>query len=295
MLNVNALITVARLGSFSAAARELDTAPSVITRRISQLEKEVGARLINRSTRGLALTSAGERYLPRFVRLVAEHEDIFRKSDAGNHSVEGFIRVQSPPSITSLFLGSMLIDFQLRHPRVDVEVIVTERSVNPLEEGYDVALGAWPVSYPNVLDTPLCRYDLTVVCSPSYLRDREPPRHPNELVDHECLTTCLLRTTWGFTHARGSMNIEVHSRMHSSDSCMVREAARKGVGIAILPPYLVRDDLNAGTLVTLLEDYPVTTHWMNAQVPRMKMNRVAVRELVKFLKESMHPSPPWDR
>lgn len=294
MLNINALITVARLGSFSAAARELNTAPSVITRRISQLEKEVGSRLINRSTRGLALTSAGERYLPRFARLLAEHNDVFRQSDADHHSVEGFIRVQSPPSVTSLFLGSMLIDFQLRHPRVDIEVIVTERSVNPLEEGYDVALGAWPVSYPNVLDTPLCRYDLTMVCSPSYLEGRQPPRHPTELVDHQCLTTALLRTTWGFTHARGSMNIEVHSRMHSSDSCMVREAARRGVGIAILPPYLVRDDLSAGTLVPLLEDFPVSTHWMNAQVPRMKMNRVAVRELVKFLKEAMQPAPPWD-
>jgi len=295
MLNISALITVARLGSFSAASRELDTAPSVVTKRISQLEKEVGARLINRSTRGLALTSAGERYLPRFVRLLAEHEEVFRRSESGSASIEGFVRVQSPPSVTSSFLGPLFIDFQLRHPRVDIEVIVTERAVNPLEEGFDIALGAWPVSYPNVIDVPLCRYDLVVVCSPAYLRGRSKPSHPTELLDHQCLTTCLLRTSWGFTHARGSMNIEVHPRLHSSDSWMVRDAVRKGAGIAVLPPYMVNEDLTSGALVRVLEDFPVTTHWMNAQVPRMKMNRPAVQHLVTRLKEGMQPVPPWER
>ncbi len=295
MLNINALITIARLGSFSAAARELKTVPSVITKRIAQLEKEVGARLINRSTRGLALTAAGERFLPRFVRLVAEHREIFSGSDAGDQRIEGFVRIQAPPGVTSAFLGQLFIDFQLGNPRVDIEVIVTERSVNPLEEGFDLALGAWPISYPNVVDVPLCRYDLVMVCSPIYLRDRERPQHPTELVDHQCLTTVLLRTTWGFTHSRGSMNIEVHSRLHSSDSFMVRDAARRGLGIAILPPYLVNEDLKAGTLVPLLEEFPVTTHWMNAQVPRMKMSRPAVRHLVSLLKESMQPAPPWEK
>jgi len=293
--NIHAMIAVARLGSFSAAARELKTVPSVITKRITQLEKEVGSRLINRSTRGLALTAAGERYLPRFVRLFAEHHEIFNGSDARDPKIEGFVRIQAPPTTTFSFLGKMFIEFQLNNPRVDIEVIVTERSVNPLEESFDIALGAWPISYPNVIDVPLCRYDLVMVCAPAYLRDRKRPQHPTDLVDHQCLTTALLRTSWGFTHSRGSMNVEVHSRMHSSDSVMVRDAARMGVGIAILPPFLVRDDFKGGTLIPLLEDFPVTTHWMNAQVPRIRMNRPAVRSLVAALKDGMQPTPPWER
>jgi DNA-binding transcriptional LysR family regulator len=295
MLNIGALITVARVGSFSAAAREIETAPSVVAKRISQLEHHLGTRLINRSTRGLALTAAGERYLPRFVRLLAEHDDIFRIADTGGRQVEGLLRVQSPPSVMTLFLGSVLIDFQLQHPRADLAVIVTERSVNPMEENFDIALGAWPVSYPNVVDVPLCRYDLVMVCSPDYLSGRDRPQHPAELVDHNCLTTALLRTSWSFTHVGGSMNIEVHSHMHSSDSCVVRDAARRGLGVAVLPPYLVREDLKAGKLVPLLEDFPITTHWMNAQVPRMRLSRPAVRVLVDFLKKSMQPVPPWEK
>lgn len=292
---MNSFIRVARLGSFSAAARELRVAPSVIAKRITQLEKACGARLVMRSTRGLNLTAAGERYLPRFVRLVAEHDELFAGPEGHQRSIEGLVRIQTPPTITSLFLGTILSTFQQQHSLVDMEVILMERSVNPLEEGFDLCVGAWPVSYPNVIDVPLCKYELITCCAPSYLRDRPRPQHPTELVDHPCLTTALFRTTWGFTHSRGSMNIEVHSRMQSSDSSMVRDAARMGLGIAILPRFLVNEDLRKGTLVALLEDFPVNSYWIKVSVPRMKMNRPVIRELVAHLKACMQPVPPWER
>ncbi len=295
MVNISAFVRVARLGSFSAAARELRIAPSVVTKRISQLEKHLGMRLISRSTRGLTLTGDGERYLPRLARLMAEHEEIFNGAIAQHEKIEGRIQVATPPTITSMFIGTMLCEFQLKHPRVDMELVLMERSVNPLEEGFDLALGAMPISYPNVIDVPLCRYDLVTVCAPAYLSGREVPRHPTELVDHQCLTTALFRTSWGFTHARGSMNIEVHSRLQSSDSQMVRDAARMGMGIAILPRYLVNEDLRTGVLIPVLEEFPVAVYWLKVQVPRMKMNRPAVRALIEFLKQTMQPVPPWER
>jgi DNA-binding transcriptional LysR family regulator len=272
----------------------LRAAPSVIAKRITQLEKAIGAKLVMRSTRGLGLTAAGERFLPRFVRLVAEHDELFSGPESENRRIEGMIRIQTPPTITSLFLGTILSTFQQHHSLVDMEVILMERSVNPLEEGFDICVGAWPVSYPNVVDVPLCRYELITCCAPAYLKDRSAPGHPTELVDHQCLTTALFRTSWGFTHSRGSMNIEVHSRMQSSDSSMVRDAARMGLGIAILPRFLVKDDLREGRLIPLLEDFPVTSYWIKVSVPRMKMNRPAVRALVAYLKASMEV-PPWER
>ncbi len=293
MLNIGAFIRVARLGSFSAAAREMNAVPSVITKRVSQLEKEVGVKLISRSTRGLALTADGERYLPRFVRLMAEHDEIFHASQPKSHAVEGLLRIQTPPTVTSMFLGKLLTEFQRKYPRVDMDIVLMERSVNPLEEGFDLAIGAWPISYPNVIDVPLCPYELVTVCSPSYLSGRAPPQHPTELVDHQCLTTVLFRTTWGFTHPRGSMHIEVHSHLQSSDSRMVCDAARAGMGIAILPKFLIDEDLRTGTLVPLLQEFPVTSYWVKAWVPRIRMNRAAVRELTKFLKISMQPESVW--
>ena len=293
--NISAFIRVARLGSFSAAAREIKAVPSVITKRISQLEQELGTRLIIRSTRGLSLTSAGERYLPRFVRLIAAHEEIFNASEEKNQRVEGLLRIQTPPTITSMFLGTILTDFQIKHPRVDMEVILMERSVNPLEEGFDLTLGAWPISYPNVIDVPLCRYELVCVCAPSYLRGRERPEHPTDLVDHQCLTTVLFRTSWTFTHPRGAMTIEVHSRLQSSDARMVREAARKGMGVSMLPRFLVHADLQDGSLIPLLEDFSIAGYWLKVLVPRMKMNRPAIRELLAFLKDSISRDSSLER
>jgi DNA-binding transcriptional LysR family regulator len=291
--NINAFVRVARLGSFSAAARDLGAAPSVITKRISQLEKKLGLRLINRSTRGLALTADGERVLSRFVRLLAQHDEIFCGSSVRRDRVEGMIRIQTPPTITSMFLGEILIEFQERHPRVDMEIILMERCVNPLEEGFDMVFGAWPISYPNVLDVTLCPYELVPVCAPSYLKAHPAPTHPTELVDHQCLTTVLFRTSWAFTHSQGSMNVEVHSRLQSSDARTIRDAALRGMGITVLPRFLIKEDLKAGALVRVLEGFSVTQYWLKVMVPRMKMNRPAMRELVEFLKARMQPAPPW--
>ena len=294
LVNIGAFIRVARLGSFSAAARAMHIAPSVVTKRISQLEKQLGLKLIARSTRGLALTAEGERYLPRLARLMAEYDEIFHDGIARHEKIEGRVHIATPPTITSLYIGKLFGQFQLKHPRVDMEVVLIERSVNPLEESFDLALGAMPVSYPDVVDIPLCRYDLVTVCAPAYLQGKHPPRHPTELVDHQCLTTALFRSSWGFTHSRASMNIEVHSHLQSSDGQMIRDAARMGMGIAILPSFLVNEDLRTGLLVTVLDEFPVATYWLKAQVPRMKANRPVVRALIDYLKEAMQP-PPWER
>jgi DNA-binding transcriptional LysR family regulator len=190
MLNISAFLRVARLGSISGAARELNAVTSVIAKRISQLEKEVGTSLIVRSTRGVTLTASGDRYLPYFARLLAAHDEIFKDLGSNQQSVQGFVRIITPPTITSMFIGNLLVKFQMRHRLVDLDVTLMERSVNPLEEGYDIALGAWPVSYPNVVDVPLSRYELMTVCAPSYLKGKQPPRHPTDLVDHQCLSKC---------------------------------------------------------------------------------------------------------
>lgn len=291
--NINAFLRVARLRSFSAAAREMQSVTSVVTKRISQLEDEVGTKLINRSTRGLALTAAGQRYVPHFLRLMATYDEVFNESSKKSCSIEGFVRIISAPAITTMFLGSLFTNFQLQNPQVDLEVVLTERAINPLEEGFDVAIGARPISFPNVNDVPLRRYDLVPVCAPSYLRGKNRPTHPTDLVDHQCLTTTLCGTAWPFTHMRGSTTVEVHSRMQCSDSQMVRDAARMGMGIAILPRMLVDEDVGAGTLVHLLEDFPVAPYWVKLMVPRIKMNRAPVRALVDFLRKSA-PAPPRD-
>jgi DNA-binding transcriptional LysR family regulator len=293
-VNINAFLVVARLGSFSAAARELDVAPSVVTKRITQLEERVQTRLIVRSTRGLTLTPAGERLLPRFLRVVTELDELLLDAPATNGEIEGHVRVKSPTTITSLYFGGLFSDFQQQHPRVTLEVVLLDRSVNPLEENYDLVVGARAASYPNVVDVPLCTYHQVLCCSPDYLDSKPEPRHPRDLVDHDCLTTVLFGTTWTFDSPSGGISVEVRSRFHANDSRVVLQGVRRGLGVAILPRFLVDEDLKAGRLRALLEGFPLPIFWLKALVPRIKMDKPAVRELVSFLKTRTQPLAPWD-
>jgi DNA-binding transcriptional LysR family regulator len=285
---------VARLGSFSGAARELSVAPSVVTKRITQLEERMGTPLFVRSTRGLGLTSAGERYMPRFLSLVAELEEILNRSTADANAVEGHLRLKAPTTVTSLYLGSLFSEFQSEHPAVTLEIVLLDRSVNPLEERFDLVIGARPASYPDVIDIPLCSYDVALCAAPAYLASHSGPQHPTEIVNHDCLTSVLLGTTWLFEAEGGALGVEVHSRFHANDGRVLLEATRRGLGLATLPRFLAGKDLASGRLIEVLPEFPIPSFSLKALVPRVKMRRPAVRELVNFLKARMQSLPPCD-
>jgi DNA-binding transcriptional LysR family regulator len=293
LLHINAFLLVARVRSFSGAARELGIAPSVVTKRITRLEDQVGTQLIARSTRGLSLTAAGERLLPQFMRLIAELEETIHGTASGNRGIEGHLRIKAPTTVTSLYLGGLFSEFQARHPGVSLEIVLLDRSVNPLEEGFDLVVGARPASYPGVADVPLCPYPLVLCCAPSYMRERREPEQPSDLADHNCLTSVLLGSTLRFEGPRGAVSVEVHSRFHANDGRVLLEAARRGLGVAVVPRYLAEEDLRSGRLITVLPEYPLAAFWLKALVPSMKMNKPVVRELVAFLKARMQ-TPPWE-
>ena len=294
LLNIKAFLLVARTGSFSGAARELGVAPSVVTKRITRLEDEMGAQLFIRSTRALSLTSAGERLLPQYQRLVAELDEIIGATSAAERGIEGHLRIKGPTTLTSMFLGAIFCEFHALNPGITMDVVLLDRSVNPLEEGFDLAVGALPASYPNVTDFPLGPYSIVLCASPSYVEAKGAPESPNELIDHDCCTSIMLGSTWLFGNEQTTLSIEVRSKMHANDNRVLREAALRGIGLAVLPRFLVNEDIAAGRLVEVMPTHPIPTFWMKALVPRMKMNKPAVAELVSFLKARMQPKPPWE-
>lgn len=282
---------VARLGSFSAAARQLGLVPSVVTKRIGQLEQSLGTKLLVRSTRGLTLTAAGERYLPRFVRFVAELEEMFAPAVNEDEPLAGHLRIKAPTTVTSVFIGDLLAQFLATHPGVTLEIVLIDRSVNPMEEGFDFSIGALPVSYPNVTEVPLCPYEQIVCCAPVYLEGTTAPQHPADLAFHDVLTSVVFSKTWNFDGPNGTISTQVHPRVLASDTRTLRSAALRGLGITVLPRDLVQEDLNAGTLVELLPDFPVHRLWLKALVPGTKMHSALVREVLAFLKSHL-PDPP---
>jgi DNA-binding transcriptional LysR family regulator len=150
-----------------------------------------------------------------------------------------------------------------------------------------------PASYANVIDEPLSPYPRVLCAAPSYLAARGEPKHPIDLIDHDCLTFQTTGSTWSFESPRGLINVDVHSRFSANDSQILQAAACRGLGIAMVARYIARPAIERGQLRTLLQDFPVPELWLKALVPTNKMKKVAVQSLLQFIKERMQPLPPW--
>jgi DNA-binding transcriptional LysR family regulator len=258
--------------------------PSVVTKRIGQLEQSMGTKLLVRSTRGLTLTTAGERFLPRFVRLVADLDEIFAPAGNEDTRLTGTLRVKTPTTVSAQFIGDLLMEFVVAHAGVSLEIVLIDRSVNPMEEGFDLSIGALPVSYPDVVEVPLCPYDQVTCCAPSYLQETQGPQNPGELAFHDVVTSLAFSKTWSFDGPNGPISTQVHPRVLASDSRTLRAATLRGLGISILPREVIEDDLRTGALVQVLPEFPVTRRWIKALIPCTKVNSPLVREVLAFLK-----------
>lgn len=288
ILNIRAFLAAARLGSFAAVARSFSISPSVVSKRIGQLEHEFRVKLFHRSTRDLHLTDEGSRLLPRCMKLVGEYDDM---REAGmRDEVRGLLRVEAPGSVTAMILGPLFCNFLKAHPLVDLDLRLTDRLDNPLARSCDVAIGTRPSIYEAVLDHPLMPYPCAAYASREFLRRKGRPDHPSDLTNFECLVSLLHGKTWHFFGEKGEFATTVKPRLMVNDTIVLREGVRQGLGIAILPSFLVERDLAAGTIEKVLPDFRPPPMWIKAQVPIQKQMLPSVQALIKFLKEKLEPA-----
>ncbi|WP_159585662.1 LysR family transcriptional regulator [Chelativorans xinjiangense] len=290
--NIRAFLTVARVGSFSAAARKSNTVPSVISKRISQLEHQLKTQLFMRSTRGLNLTEAGRGYQQRFIALLADLEAAIDGVEGAR--VQEHIRIKCPSTLTALHLSDALIRFRIDNPGVRVDLVMIDRTVNPLEEGYDLALGALPATYPHVIDVPLCPLPRTIVASSAYLSRRGHPQHPRDLAHHDCITFPASGTRWVFKGPSGEVGVEVNSVFSATDGRVLRDAAVHGVGVAIVSDYMARPSLAAGDLTEIFPEFRVPDLYMKILVPESRQANPTVRAIIDTLVAASQPLPPWE-
>jgi DNA-binding transcriptional LysR family regulator len=294
LLNLRAFLATARLGSFSEAARRLNVVPSVVAKRVAYLERTLGVPLFQRSTRRVTLTESGQTFLAKARPLVEAFDGIVAGMGEAATGLEGHLRLKAPTSLTVLYLARILSAFQRAHDRVTLEVVLLDRSVNPLEEGFDLAIGGLPASYGGVVDEPLCPLHQVVCASPAYLARRGTPQHPRELVDHDGLVFRPTGATWMFRTRRGPINVDVPVKLAANDTYMLFAAACAGNGIAVLSTYVAQAALHSGELVAILSEFPLEERWLKALVPEYRVGTQPVDELLQWLKEHLSPVPPWE-
>lgn len=292
LANLKAFIAAADAGSFSGAARKLQLVPSVISKRVDQLEWRIRAPLFARSTRKLTLTDVGDRYLPTVRELVRQMDDALDGMARSSGDLEGHIRVKVPTTMAILYLSDILYDFLRSQPKISMDIVLADRSVNPLEEGFDLALGARPELYGGVQDIALCPLKRYLCASPAYLARRGTPTHVSELPDHDCVVFATTGPRWEFMSQQGLIGIDVRPKLRSNDGAAICNAAIAGSGIAVLTDYLAGPAIRSGQLVEILPDFQVPDIWLKALVPGTRIALPRVSMLLDWLKQHLTQLPP---
>jgi len=285
-------------GSLSSAARELGLSPAMISRRLAALEARLGVRLINRTTRSLHLTDEGASYLEACNRVLSEIEEADAAVAAGRGEPQGTLRVALPASFGNQHVAPLIPDFAARFPKVQLALSLSDRYVNVIEEGFDLAVRIAELEDSSLAARKLAPNRRVVCASPEYLRRHGTPRTLEELAQHNCLTTKPeLTMSWDYHAPDGSEgSVRVSGRYSCDNWEVLREWALAGLGIALKSTWDVRRHLEDGSLVPILPGYTFASDvaiW--AVYPHRKHLSAKTRVFIDFLAESFGPEPYWDR
>ncbi|MBZ4332308.1 LysR family transcriptional regulator [Corallococcus interemptor] len=285
VMPLHVFVRVVEDGGFSAAARRLGLTPSAVSKQVAHLESRLGARLLRRTTHHVSLTEAGRVFHEHCRRVLAELEDAALSVTALDEAPRGLLRIAAPAVLGEVHVGAMAAAFQAAHPEVRVDLDASDRLVDLVEEGFDVAIRIADALEDSTLVARRLGPEQRLLCaSPAYLQRRGTPRTPEALLEHDCLTFKRGHTpmAWQLEGPDGGHRLRVSGPFQSNNNLILRQAALQGRGIANLPGYLVLDDLRAGTLVTLLPRAPVAGRSIFLVHPHRRLIPAKVRAFTEF-------------
>ena len=283
---LRALRRVVELGSFTAAGNALGISHSIVSRQVRQLESQLGAQLLNRTTRRFALTAAGQEYY-------LASRDILDALDAADRAVamhqaqpSGSLRINAPMAFGTLELASWLPDFSRQYPHIHIDLVCNDRIVDLIDDGFDVALRlARGLPDSTLVARQLASSRTLAVASPAYLDRHGHPATPQNLAQHNCLmySSGDKPAQWSFTDGDGATHkVDVRGSLQANTSVALREAAMGGMGIAGAAAFIVRDALRSGQLVEVLPDYTLRPRTLYALYPHSRQLSPKVRVFVDF-------------
>ena len=296
-LSIEAFVRVAETSSFSEAARQLGMTSSVVTSRIQQLEKFVNAPLFHRSTRHVRLSEVGEAFYRDCAEVVGRVNELTDQMRELRATPTGRLRIQMLPGFALGHFGPPLAEFNRRYPGIQLDVIVNDRVVDPIEEGFDVAFQIFPPIAESLIERRLFPVRRLFCAAPDYVREHGAPEHPRELLQH---VTALYsgypsRNRWTMTRGHEVVEMELPGMIRSNSVHLLRDYALTGGGVVCLPTLVASAALLDGSLVPLLTDYVLAPLNFAAVYPATQRQSLKVKALVEFLAEYLGPEPAWDR
>ena len=290
---MEAFVRAVELGGFSAAARDLKLTPSALSKIVTRLEGLLGVRLLKRTTRKLTTTAEGALFLVRCRRILAEFEDAELEVGRSREKPRGRLLVHAGVGFSTNRLEPAMAQFVSRYPEVQVELIVEDRDLDVVRNGIDISVRPGAPLDQSLVARKLGEFERVVCASPAYLRRHGVPRSPDDLARHSCIIIASLpgRSQWPFQTPAGRQVFEVKPHLCANSADSVRRFALMGLGVVRLNDFIVDEDLKAGRLVPLLEDYYYPERVpMHALYPQDRHRLPRVAAMLDFLGEIFHPA-----
>ena len=291
---MQAFATVVDAGSFVKAAEALAASKAAVSRYVADLETRLGVRLLHRTTRRLSLTEEGQVFYARCKELLGGVEEAEAEITSASGEASGLAKLNVPVTFGVLHLAPLWGRFIERHPKVTLDITLSDRVVDLVEEGYDLAVRIATLPSSMLVSRRLATTRMVLCASPQYLRRRGTPGHPRELVDHAVVAYSYWSTKdeWRFDGPDGAVSVKTRPCLHSNSGDTCRAAALSHQGVILQPTFLVGDDLAAGTLVELMPEYRSIELGIYAIYPSRKHVAPKVRALIEFLVETFR-TPRW--
>jgi DNA-binding transcriptional LysR family regulator len=295
-MDLNEMLVFARVvqaGSFTTAAANLAMPKSTVSRKVSELEERLKARLLQRTTRKLSLTDVGRIYYDYCARIVGEAEDAERAVSSLQEVPRGVLRVTAP--VNAAFLAPIVSDFLARYPEVRLELFCTSRAVDLVEERFDLAIRAGALGDSTLIAKSLGRVTWFLVATPAYLKKRGRPRSPEDLAKHDVMFfgTGLDAVGLRLDKDDRSVQLTLSARMAVTDMDILSAATAASLGIALIPAFFCLEDLRARRLERVLREWSSPPTPVHVVYPSTRHVSPKVKSFVDHLQERMTP-PPWE-
>lgn len=289
-------VRVVENGGISAAAGRMGIAKSAVSRRLQELENRLGAQLLRRTTRSIALTDAGREFYEHSLRILEDLDDAEQSLQSGQQALSGRLRVNAPLALGVRHLVPVIELLQAQHPQLVFDIDLDDREINLIQEGVDVLLRVGQLEDSSLVARRLCSIQMLYCASPEYLARRGEPEKPSDLSAHEGISYNLVSEAWEWQLGlvQGRLLHKPHIRLSTNNGEMMLKATEAGLGISLLPTFICHEAVSAGRLHPVLSQYRPAPLELYAIYSSRRHVPQRMRALIDFLIEWLADTPPWD-
>ena len=297
LLSIKAFVTVVDTGGFTSAAEILPISRSGVSKHLSELETSLGGRLLHRTTRRISLTQAGKAYYEKCKQILEAVDEAEALVTGISGTPKGLLRINAPMSFGNKWMGPVLASFRKKHPDVEIDITLTDRQIDIVEEGYDATIRITRPRDSSLVARKISPCQFIIAAAQQYLKLSGTPKTIEDLKHHNCLLYHYRpnRDLWAFQHHQKEVTVKVSGSLVTNNGDLICSAGIHGMGIAMLPTFILYKAIECGKLTPILKDYSIRQSSIYVVYPTNRLLSEKVRIFSEFMARHFAGTPQWDK